>query len=119
MYKKAIDLLTNMDGNEKALLAVELAKQHPSIFVKLALGEGKREDKIDEKIVSILGHFKEGRRVEGIRGVMSYFQYGPKEAYDVEKALRGEDVFLSSSQKLAVEKISNANQMLKLVKLSY
>ena len=111
MYKKAIDLLVGMNEEEKAKLAVELAKHHPSIFVKLALGEEKKEDKLDEELVSILGHLKKGRLLEGIRGVKEYFQYGLKEAYDVVKAFKGEDVFLSSSQKLAVEKLTNANKM--------
>ena len=119
MYKKAIDLLIGMGNVEKEKLAVELAKHHPSIFIKLALGEEKKEAKLDEELASILGHLAAGRRLEGIRGVSSYFQYGLKEAFEVEKAFRGEDVFLSSSQKLAVEKLSNANKMLKLVKLAY
>ena len=118
MYKKAIDLLIGMGNVEKKKLAVELAKHHPSIFVKLALGEEKKEDKLDEELVSVLDHLKEGRRLEGIRGVKSYFQFGLRDAYNVEKAFRGEDVFLSSSQKRAVKKLTNANKMLKFADLA-
>lgn len=112
MYKKVIDILVGMDSVEKEKLAVELAKHHPSIFIKLSLGEEKKEVMIDEELVAICDHLKEGRRLEGIRGVKEYFQLGLKEAYDVEKAFRGEDVFLSSAQKRAVEKLTNANKSL-------
>lgn len=63
---------------------------------------------IDEEFSSLLGHLKEGRRLDWIRGVMAYFNFGLKEAYDVDRASRGEDVFLSSAQKRAVKKIKNA-----------
>ena len=112
MYKKAIDLLLSMNKCEKAELAVELAKHHPSIFIKLALGEEKKEDKLDEELISILEHINAGRRVEGIHSMKAYFQFGLKEAYDVEKALRGEVAFLSESQKSAVKKLKDASKML-------
>ena len=81
MYKKAIDLLVGMSNVEKEKLAVELAKHHPAIFVKLALGEEKEEVMIEGELVSVLDHLKGGRRL----GEM--------------------DVFLSSSQKRAVKSL--------------
>ena len=119
MYKKVIDLLIGMGNVEKEKLAVELAKHHPSIFIKLVEGKGKEEEvMLDNDIVFIINALNAGRRIEGIRGVMSYFQYGLKEAYDVERAFRGEDVFLSSLQKLAVEKLTNTNKVLKFADLA-
>ena len=114
MYKKAIDLLIGMNEYEKAKLAVELAKQHPSIFVKLV--EGKKEKvMIDNNIVLILDDLKEGRRVDAVKGIRDYWGYGLKESLDIVKVYEGEKgIFLSHAQTTT---LNNLNRVAKVLKV--
>ena len=114
MYKKAIDLLIGMGNVEKEKLAVELAKHHPSIFIKLVEGKGKEEEgMLDNNIVFIVNALNEGRRVDAIKGIREYWDYGLKEALDIAKAYDGEDIFLSHAQKATLNKLNRVAKVLK------
>lgn len=76
MYKKAIDLLIGMGYVEKEKLAVELAKHHPSIFIKLVEGNGKEEEvMLDNNSVFILNTLNAGRRVDAAKCIRKYWGY--------------------------------------------
>ena len=116
MYKKAIDLLIGMGNVEKEKLAVELAKHHPSIFIKLVEGKGKEEEvMLDNNIVFIISALNTGRRVDAIKGVRDYLGHSISESLDIVKAYDGDkDIFLSPSQTAT---LNNLNRVAKVLKV--
>ena len=115
MYKKAIDLLIGMGNVEKEKLAVELAKHHPSIFIKLVEGKGKEEEvMLDSNIVFIISAFNTGRRVDAIKGIRDYFGHGLEEALEIVKVYVGDkDIFLSHAQTATLNELNRVAKMLK------
>lgn len=61
MYKEVIDKLLSMGGVEKERVAINLAKHHPSIFLKMCEEEVKKEP-LDNNIVFIINAINDGRR---------------------------------------------------------
>ena len=118
MYKKAIDLLIGMSNVEKKKLVVELAKHHPSIFIKLVEdSKGKEEEEvmIDNKIVFIINALNAGRRGDAVKGIREYWGYGLKESLDIVKVYAGnKDIFLSHAQTTT---LNNLNRVAKVLKV--
>ena len=115
MYKKAIDLLIGMGNVEKEKLAVELAKHHPSIFIKLVEGKGKEEEvMIDNNIVFIINALNAGSRVDAIKGIRDYFGHGPNESLEIVKVYDGDkDIFLSHAQTATLNELNRVAKVLK------
>ena len=116
MYKKAIDLLIGMGNVEKEKLAVELAKHHPSIFIKLVEGKGKEEEEamFDNNIVFIISALNTGRRWEAVKGIREYWGHDPKESYDITMVYDGyKDIFLSPAQTATLNKLYRVAKVLK------
>ena len=115
MYKKAIDLLIGMGNVEKEKLAVELAKHHPSIFIKLVEGKGKEEEvRLDNNIVFIINALDAGRRVDAVKGIRYYFGHGLKESHEIVKVYDGDkDIFLSHAQTATLNKLNAVAKVLK------
>ena len=115
MYKKAIDLLIGMGNVEKEKLAVELAKHHPSIFIKLVEGKGKEEEvMLDNNIVFIISAFNTGRRVDAVKGIRDYFGHGTNESIEIVKVYDGDkDIFLSPVQTATLNNLNRVAKMLK------
>ena len=121
MYKKAIDLLIGMGNVEKEKLAVELAKHHPSIFIKLVEGKGKEEEAmLDNNIVFIISALNTGRRVDAIKGIRDYFGHGFKGSLDIIKVYNGdEDTLLTRDQTSTLDCLKDASKMLKFAALGH
>ena len=115
MYKKAIDLLIGMGNVEKEKLAVELAKHHPSIFIKLVEGKGKEEEvMLDNNIVFIISALNTGRRVDAIKGIRDYFGHGINESLEIVKVYDGDkDIFLSPAQTATLNNLNHVAKVLK------
>ena len=115
MYKKAIDLLIGMGNVEKEKLAVELAKHHPSIFIKLVEGKGKEEEvMLDNDIVFIIAAINDGRRVDAVKGIRDYFGHGLSEALEIVKVYAGDkDIFLSPAKTSTLNKLNRVAKVLK------
>ena len=115
MYKKAIDLLIGMGNVEKEKLAVELAKHHPSIFIKLVEVRGKEEEvMLDNDIVFIISAFNTERRVDAIKGIRDYFGHDINESLEIAKAYDGDkDIFLSPAQTATLNKLKRVAKVLK------
>ena len=115
MYKKAIDLLIGMGNVEKEKLAVELAKHHPSIFIKLVEGKGKEEEvMLDNDIVFIINALNAGRRVDAVKGIREYWGHGLKGASDIVKAYNGDkDILLGRAQTATLNKLNRVAKVLK------
>lgn len=116
MYKKAIDLLIGMGNVEKEKLAVELAKHHPSIFIKLVEGKGKEEEvMLDNNIVFIISALNTYRRVDAIKGVRDYFGHDINESLEIVKVYDGDkDIFLSHAQTATLNKLNAVAKVLKV-----
>ena len=117
MYKKAIDLLIGMGNVEKEKLAVELAKHHPSIFIKLVEGKGKEEEEevmLDNNIVFIINAINAGRRVDAVKGLREYFGHNFKESIEIVNVYNGDkDIFLSHAQMATLNKLNRVAKVLK------
>ena len=113
MYKKVIDLLIGMGNVEKEKLAVELAKHHPSIFIKLV--EGKEEVMLDNNIVFIINTINAGRRVDASKGIREYFEHGVQESHEIVRVYCGDkDIILSHAQKDTLNKLKRVAKVLKV-----
>ena len=114
MYKKAIDLLIGMGNVEKEKLAVELAKHHPSIFIKLVEGKGKEEEEmLDNNIVFIINALDAGLRWDAVKGIREYWGHDPKESYDITLVYHGyEDIFLNPAQTATLNKLNRVAKAL-------
>ena len=114
MYKKAIDLLIGMGNVEKEKLAVELAKHHPSIFIKLVEGKGKEEEAmLDNNIISIINALDAGSRVDAVKGIRYYFGHGLNESIEIVKVYDGDkDIFLSPAQTATLNKLNHVANVL-------
>ena len=114
MYKKAIDLLIGMGNVEKKKLAVELAKHHPSIFIKLVEGKWKEgEVMLDNDIVFIINAINDGRRVDAVKGIRDYFGHALNESLEIVKVYDGDkDIFLSPSQTATLNKLNRVAKAL-------
>lgn len=116
MYKKVIDLLIGMGNVEKEKLAVELAKHHPSIFIKLVDGKGKEEEEVmlDNDIVFIINALNASRQVAAIKGIRDYFGHSLDEALEIVKVYVGDkDIFLSHAQTATLNKLNAVAKVLK------
>ena len=115
MYKKAIDLLIGMGNVEKEKLAVELAKHHPSIFIKLVEGKGKEEEvMLDNNIVFIISALDTDRRQDAVKGIRDYFGHGPHESLEIVKVYDGyKGIFLSPAQTATLNKLNRVAKVLK------
>ena len=114
MYKKAIDLLIGMGNVEKEKLAVELAKHHPSIFIKLVEGKGKEEEvMLDNNIVFIINTINAGHRMDAAKGIQDYFGYTLIESLEIVKVYDGDkDIFLSHAQTATLNKLNRVAKAL-------
>ncbi len=115
MYKKAIDLLIGMGNVEKEKLAVELAKHHPSIFIKLVEGKGKEEEVLlDNDIVFIINALNAGRRVDAAKGIQEYWGHDFHDSLDIVKVYDGyKDILLSPAQTATLNKLNRVAKVLK------
>lgn len=116
MYKKAIDLLIGMGNVEKKKLAVELAKHHPSIFIKLVEGMGKEEEEVmlDNNIVFILNAIDADIWFDAAKGIRDYFGHGRKESFEIVEVYAGyKDIFLSPAQTETLNKLKHVAKVLK------
>ena len=115
MYKKAIDLLIGMGNVEKEKLAVELAKHHPSIFIKLVEGKGKEEEvMLDNNIVFIISALNTYHRADAIKGIQDYFGHSPNESLDIVKVYDGvKGIYLSYTQMATLNKLKHVAKELK------
>ena len=115
MYKKAIDLLIGMGNVEKEKLAVELAKHHPSIFIKLVEGKGKEEEvMLDNDIVFIINALNAGRRVDAAKGIQEYWGHDFHDSLDIVKVYDGDkDILLSPAQTATLNKLNSVAKVLK------
>ncbi len=115
MYKKAIDLLIGMGNVEKEKLAVELAKHHPSIFIKLVEGKGKEEEvMLDNDIVFIINALNAGRRVDAAKGIQEYWGHAFHDSLDIVKVYDGyKDILLSPAQTATLNKLKHVAKVLK------
>ena len=115
MYKKAIDLLIGMGNVEKEKLAVELAKHHPSIFIKLVEGDVKEEEvKLDNNIVFIVKDLNAGRLGPAVKGIREYWGHDLKESYDIAKVYDGyKGIFLSPAQTATLNILNRVAKALK------
>ena len=119
MYKKAIDLLMGMNFDAKEKLDGELAKHHPSVFVKLVGGKKKEEVMLDNKLIFIIKALNADRRVDSVKGIREYYGYCIKECLDLVKVYNGEDdIFLSSAQTATLNELRTASKMLKFADLA-
>ena len=116
MYKKAIDLLIGMGNVEKEKLAVELAKHHPSIFIKLVEGKGKEEEvMLDNDIVFIINALNAGRRVDAAKGIHEYWGHDFHDSLDIVKVYDGDkDILLSHAQRATLNKLNRVAKVLKV-----
>ena len=113
MYKKAIDLLIGMGNVEKEKLAVELAKHHPSIFIKLVEGKGE-EVMLNNNIVSIISALDAGSRTDAVKGIRYYFGHGLKESLEIVKVYDGDkNIFLNHAQTDTLNKLNRVAKVLK------
>lgn len=115
MYKKAIDLLIGMGNVEKEKLAVELAKHHPSIFIKLVEGKGKKEEvMLDNNIVFIINALNAGSRGAAAKGILEYFGHDFHDSLDIVKVYDGDkDILLSPAQTATLNKLNRVAKALK------
>ena len=115
MYKKAIDLLIGMGNVEKEKLAVELAKHHPSIFIKLVEGKGKEEEvMLDNNIIFIINALNAGSRGAAVKGIREYWGYDLRESFDIVKVYDGyKDILLSPAQTATLNKLKHVAKVLK------
>lgn len=115
MYKKAIDLLIGMGNVEKEKLAVELAKHHPSIFIKLVEGKGKEEEvMLDNDIVFIINALNAGRRVDAAKGIQEYWGHDFHDSLDIVKVYDGyKDILLSPAQTATLNRLNRVAKVLK------
>ncbi len=116
MYKKAIDLLIGMGNVEKEKLAVELAKHHPSIFIKLVDGKWKEEEEVmlDNDIVFIINTLNAGRRVDAAKGIQEYWGHAFHDSLDIVKVYDGyKDILLSPAQTATLNKLKSVAKVLK------
>ena len=100
---------------KKEKLAVELAKHHPSIFIKMCEEEGKEEEvMLDSNIVFIIRALDAGRRVDAIKGIREYFEHGFHESLEIVKVYVGEmDIILSPAQAATLNKLNRVAKVLK------
>lgn len=121
MYKKAIDLLIGMGNVEKEKLAVELAKHHPSIFIKLVEGKGKEEEvMLDNNIVFIINALKDSRRVDAAKGIREYFGHDFHDSLDIARVYDGDkDILLSPAQTTTLNYLKDASKILKFAALGH
>ena len=115
-YKKAIALLVEMNENEKAKLAVELAKHHPSIFVKLVESKRKEEEvMLDINIVFIISALNTDRRVDAIKGIRYHLGHDLSETLDIVRVYDGDkDIFLSPAQTATLNNLKRVAKVLKV-----
>ena len=115
MYKKAIDLLIGMGNVEKEKLAVELAKHHPSIFIKLVEGKGKEEEvMLDNNIVFIISALNTYHRADAVKGIREYFGHDLDESLEIVKVYDGDkDIFLNHAQTATLNKLNRVAKVLK------
>ena len=115
MYKKAIDLLIGMGNVEKEKLAVELAKHHPSIFIKLVEGKGKEEEvMLDNDIAFIINALDAGALGAAVKGIRDYFGHGLNETLNIVKVYNGDkDIFLGHAQTATLNKLNRVAKVLK------
>lgn len=115
MYKKAIDLLIGMGSVEKEKLAVELAKHHPSIFIKLVEGKGKEEEEmLDNDIIFIINALNAGAAGAAVKGIQEYWGYDLKESLDIVKVYDGDKgIYLSYAQMATLNKLNRVAKVLK------
>ena len=115
MYKKAIDLLIGMGNVEKEKLAVELAKHHPSLFIKLAEGKRKegQEVMLDNNIVSIINDLDAGIWEAAVKGIHEHFVHDLNESLEIVKVYNGDkDIFLSHAQTATLNKLKHVAKAL-------
>lgn len=115
MYKKVIDKLLSIGGVEKERVAINLAKHHPSIFLKMCEEERKEEEvMLDNNIVFIINALIDGRRVEAVRGIRDYFGHGLLEAFEIVKVYEGDKgSLLSHDQTATLNELNRAAKVLK------
>ncbi len=115
MYKKAIDLLIGMGNVEKEKLAVELAKHHPSLFIKLVEGKGKEEEEmLDNNVITIINALNASRQVAAIKGIRDYFGHSLDAALEIVKVYVGDkEMFLSHAQTATLNKLKRVAKALK------
>ena len=115
MYKKAIDLLIGMGNVEKEKLAVELAKHHPSLFIKLVEGKGKEEEvMIDNDIVFIINALNAGALGAAVKGIREYWGHDFHDSLDIVKVYDGDkDILLSPAQTATLNKLKHVAKVLK------
>lgn len=115
MYKKVIDLLIGMNDVEKEKLAVELAKHHPSIFIKLVEGKGKEEEvMLDNDIAFIINALDAGALGAAVKGIRDYFGHGLNETLNIVKVYNGDkDIFLGHAQTATLNKLNRVAKVLK------
>ena len=113
MYKKAIDLLIGMGNVEKEKLAVELAKHHPSIFIKLVEGKGKEEGMLDNHIIFIVNAINDGNWGGAAKGIRDSFGHSFHESIAIVKAYGDKDIFLSPAQTATLNKLKHVAKVLK------
>ena len=104
-----------MGNVEKEKLAVELAKHHPSIFIKLVEGKGKEEEvMLDNDIVFIINALNTGRRLDALKGIRKYWGHDFHDSLDIVKVYAGDkDIFLSPSQTATLNKLNRVAKVLK------
>lgn len=78
-YKQAIDILMAGDFNARNI-AVELAKNYPTIFVKLANGV---TSKVEQWMIDAHEFMARGAKVEAIKLIRTHTGLGLKEAKDI------------------------------------
>lgn len=93
-FKTAIDILMSNKFDARTI-AIELAKQHPSIFVKLATGQptqtrGELPEIMEGWYFDAARMILRGERVAAIKAIRENTGYGLKEAKDISDASAAE-----------------------------
>ncbi len=120
MYKKVIDLLIGMGGVEKERVAINLAKHHPSIFLKMCEEEVKKES-LDNNCVAIVNDIMAGRIVEGIKHIHLHWGFDLKASKDIADAFRGRGGFglvLSERQEDVLQQLIKTHGKLRFAALA-
>ena len=115
MYKEVIDKLLSMGSVEKERVAINLAKHHPNIFLKMCEEEGKEEEvMLDNDIVFIINALNAGRRVDAAKGVREYWGHDFHDSLDIVKVYDGDkDIILSPAQTATLNKLNRVAKVLK------
>lgn len=115
MYKEVIEKLLSMSGVEKERVAINLAKRHPSIFLKMCEEEVKKEGvMLDNNIVFILNTLNAGHRVDAAKGIREYWGYDLNESLDIAKVYDGDkNILLSPAQTATLNKLKHVAKVLK------